>query len=131
MSEDVTTADLAAFLGISARAVAGLGQRGITVKAGPGRWRLRESVAARYRACRSPLNATGAFKMQNRRGQLGSSQATFPPLVRRRRCPGAPSWVCVFSVIARTRPLKSGQRYDRGASGGGVFLGRPLPTASS
>jgi len=45
MSGDVTTADFAAFLGISTRAVAGLGQRGVAVKAGPGRWRLRESVA--------------------------------------------------------------------------------------
>ena len=41
----VTAAELGELLGVSTRAVADLGKRGIAVKAGPSRWRLRESVA--------------------------------------------------------------------------------------
>jgi hypothetical protein len=43
--EGVTAAELGDFIGVSARAVANLGKRGVAVKAGPGRWRLRESLA--------------------------------------------------------------------------------------
>ena len=75
MSDDVTTADLAAFLGISARAVAGLGQRGITVKAGPGRWRLQESVARYCDDLRRQAKGKGGEGAAVERGRLASAQA--------------------------------------------------------
>src|SRR5215204_927230 len=75
MSEDVTTADLAAFLGISARAVAGLGQRGIAVKAGPGRWRLRESVARYCDDLRRQAKGKGGEGAAAERGRLAAAQA--------------------------------------------------------
>ena len=40
----VTASELADHLGVSPRSVTELGRRGIAVRAGPGRWRLRESV---------------------------------------------------------------------------------------
>ena len=75
MSEDVTTADLAAFLGISTRAVAGLGQRGIVVKASPGRWRLRESVARYWDDLRRQAKGKGGEGAAAERGRLASAQA--------------------------------------------------------
>jgi hypothetical protein len=51
LEEHATTAEVAEFLGLSTRAIADLGKRGIAVKARPGRWRLRESVA---RYCHDP-----------------------------------------------------------------------------
>jgi phage terminase Nu1 subunit (DNA packaging protein) len=55
----VSAATLGAFLGISARAVADLGKRGIAVRAGPGRWRLRESVARYCDDLRRPAKGNG------------------------------------------------------------------------
>jgi phage terminase Nu1 subunit (DNA packaging protein) len=40
----VTASELADHLGVSPRSVTELARRGIAVRAGPGRWRLRESV---------------------------------------------------------------------------------------
>ena len=68
MSEDVTTADLAAFLGISAR-------RGISVKGGPGCWRLRESVARYCDDLRRQAKGKGGEAAAAERGRLASAQA--------------------------------------------------------
>src|SRR3954469_24426578 len=40
----VTASELADHLGVSPRSVTELARRGIAVRAGPGRWRLRESI---------------------------------------------------------------------------------------
>ena len=40
----ITASQLADHLGVSPRSVTELGRRGIAVRAGPGRWRLRESI---------------------------------------------------------------------------------------
>jgi phage terminase Nu1 subunit (DNA packaging protein) len=44
-SDSVTATELAGYIGVSPRSVTELGRRGIAVRAGSGRWRLRESVA--------------------------------------------------------------------------------------
>src|SRR5215207_10554329 len=75
----VTAAELGDHIGVSARAVADLGKRGIAVKAGPGRWRLKESVARYCDDLRrqakgmggEPVSASAAAE----RGRLAKEQA--------------------------------------------------------
>jgi hypothetical protein len=57
--ERLTAAELATFLGISARAVEELGKRGIAIKAAPGCWRLKESVARYCDDLRRQVRAAG------------------------------------------------------------------------
>lgn len=81
MSTDdhVTASDLGDLLGISARAVSKLGARGIAVRAGSGRWKLRESVA-RYcadlrRQARGMGGTEAVAAAAAERGRLASAQA--------------------------------------------------------
>src|SRR4051794_18922678 len=69
--ESVRAATLGEFLGISARAVSDLSKRGIAVKSGPGRWRLRESVS---RYCDD--------LRRQAKGKGGESAAVIPNLCR-------------------------------------------------
>ncbi len=75
MSEDVTAAELAELIGVLARAIAGLGQRGITVSAGPGRWKLKESVARYCDDLRRQAKGKGGEGAAVERGRLASAQA--------------------------------------------------------
>jgi phage terminase Nu1 subunit (DNA packaging protein) len=71
----VTAAELGEFIGISARAVADLGKRGIAVKAGPGRWRLRESVSRYCDDLRRQAKGKGGESAAVERGRLAAAQA--------------------------------------------------------
>ena len=71
----VSAATVAGYLGISARAVADLGKRGIAVKAGPGCWRLRESVSRYCDDLRRQAKGKGGESAAAERGRLASAQA--------------------------------------------------------
>ena len=71
----VSAATVAGYLGISARAVADLGKRGIAVKAGPGCWRLRESVSRYCDDLRRQAKGKGGELAAAERGRLASAQA--------------------------------------------------------
>ncbi len=75
----VPAAVLGEFLGISARAVADLGARGIAIKAGPGRWHLRASVARYCDDLRRDLAGRGgspaATVAAHERGRLAKARA--------------------------------------------------------
>jgi phage terminase Nu1 subunit (DNA packaging protein) len=75
MFEDVTAAELGELIGVSARAVANLGARGIAVKAGPGRWKLKESVARYCDDMRRQAKGVGGEGAAVERGRLASAQA--------------------------------------------------------
>ena len=64
----VSAATIGEFIGISARAVADLGKRGIAVKAGPGHWRLRESVARYCDDLRRQAKGKGATRRRRSAG---------------------------------------------------------------
>jgi phage terminase Nu1 subunit (DNA packaging protein) len=75
-SDSVTATELAEFIGVSPRSVTELGRRGIAVRAGPGRWRLRESVR---RYCNDLRERGGGVAVQAsaaaERGRLAKEQA--------------------------------------------------------
>src|SRR3954464_7105003 len=73
--QSVRAATLGELLGISARAVANLGARGIAVKAGPGRWRLRESVTRYCDDLRRQAKGKGGESAAVERGRLAAAQA--------------------------------------------------------
>ena len=71
-----TAAELGELIGISARAVSDLGKRGVAVRAGPGRWRLQESVrrycdGLRHRGGGEAVRTTTTVE----RGRLAKEQA--------------------------------------------------------
>jgi phage terminase Nu1 subunit (DNA packaging protein) len=55
--------------------VADLGARGIAIKAGPGRWRLKESVARYCDDLRRQAKGKGGEAAASERGRLASAQA--------------------------------------------------------
>src|SRR5215208_3321498 len=77
--DHVTASDLGDLIGVSARAVSKLGARGIAVRAGPGRWKLRESVASYCVDLRRQARGMGGSEVvataAGERGRLASAQA--------------------------------------------------------
>jgi phage terminase Nu1 subunit (DNA packaging protein) len=75
-SDIVTATELAEFIGVSPRSVTELGRRGIAVRAGSSRWRLRESV---QRYCDDLRQRGGGVAVQAsaaaERGRLAKEQA--------------------------------------------------------
>ena len=76
MDDEVPAAVLAEFIGVSPRSLTELARRAIAVRAGPGRWRLRESVRRycddlRQRGGGVAVAASAAAE----RGRLGKGQA--------------------------------------------------------
>ena len=76
MDDEVPAAVLAEFIGVSPRSLTELGRRGVAVRAGPGRWRLQESVrrycdGLRHRGGGEAVRTTTTVE----RGRLAKEQA--------------------------------------------------------
>ena len=76
MDDEVPAATLAEFIGVSPRSLTELGRRGVAVRAGPGRWRLQESVrrycdGLRHRGGGEAVRTTTTVE----RGRLAKEQA--------------------------------------------------------
>src|SRR5215207_3515880 len=81
----VTASELGELVGISARAVADLGNRGIAIQAGPNRYRLKESVARYCDDLRRQAKGKGGESAAAERGRLASAQADLIELRTKRQ----------------------------------------------
>jgi phage terminase Nu1 subunit (DNA packaging protein) len=85
-SEDaVTAAELGEFVGMATRSVVELAKRGIAVKAGPNRYRLKESVARYCDDLRRQAKGKGGEGAASERGRLAAAQASYVEMKTRRQ----------------------------------------------
>src|SRR5215208_4214589 len=74
-AEAVTAAELGEHIGMATRSVVELAKRGIAVKAGPNRYRLKESVARYCDDLRRQAKGKGGEAAAVERGRLAAEQA--------------------------------------------------------
>jgi phage terminase Nu1 subunit (DNA packaging protein) len=83
--EPVTAAELGEHIGMATRSVAELAKRGLAVKAGPNRYRLKESIARYCDDLRRQARGKGGEGAAAERGRLAAAQASYVELKTKRQ----------------------------------------------